>query len=729
MKQVVQNFRTGELKVEELPPPALRAGGVLVRTAWSLISPGTERAIVETAQSSLIGKARERPDLVRQVVDTFKREGLRSTYEKVKARLTKLAPLGYSASGVVDGVASDVREFNSGDHVACAGGGYATHAEVIFVPKNLCCKVPEGVSLDAAAYTTVGAIALQGVRQADPRLGESVAVIGLGLVGQLAVQLLKAAGCRVLGVDIDPAACELAKASGADAVAIDNESARAACEALTEGRGVDCILITAATKSSEPIELAAELARDRARVVVVGLVGMDVPRHSFYAKELELRLSRSYGPGRYDPGYEEKGNDYPIGFVRWTEKRNMEAFLRLVAERKIDTDLLTTHRFKVADALDAYNLILNRDGERCCGVLLEYPGQTAHPSSIQLPRTRAAVSGDVGVSFIGAGNFARGVLLPIVKRAAKLNLRGVAAATGLSAKNASEQFGFRYATTDYREILKDDESKVVFIATRHDSHARMAAEALNLSKHVFVEKPLATNIDELREVVAAARESEGLLMVGYNRRFAPIAREIKERFSKRSGPMTIVYRVNAGQLPAEHWTHDGTEGGGRIIGEVCHFIDFVQFLTGALPERVTATGVPQAQSAGLVDDSVIISLRMSEGSVASIVYTASGDNSVPKEHVEIFCDRSVARIDDFKSGVFIRGGKTTRLGGSSQDKGHAAELSAFLDAVRNATEAPIALDSLVATSLACFAAVDSLLSGGTTTVNLHSILRGTIDAA
>jgi predicted dehydrogenase/threonine dehydrogenase-like Zn-dependent dehydrogenase len=728
MKQVVQNFRTGELKVEELPPPALRAGGVLVRTACSLISPGTERTIVETAQSSLIGKARERPDLVRQVVDTFKREGLRSTYEKVKARLTKLAPLGYSASGVVTAVASDVREFRVGDRVACAGGGYATHAEVIFVPKNLCCKLPEAVSLEAGSYTTVGAIALQGVRQADPRLGESVAVIGLGLVGQLTVQLLKAAGCRVLGVDIDAKACELAKSSGADAVACDNRSARAACDALTEGRGADCILITAGTKSSEPIELAAELARDRARVVVVGLVGMDVPRHSFYAKELELRLSRSYGPGRYDSAYEEKGNDYPIGYVRWTEKRNMEAFLRLVGERKISTELLTTHRFKVVDALEAYNLILNRDGERTCGVVLEYPGVAEAASSIQLLPVRSAAVGELGASFIGAGDFGRGVLLPIVKRAAKVRLRGVAAATGLSARNAGEQFGFGYSTTDYQEILNDEESQIVFIATRHDSHARMAAEALNRGKHVFVEKPLATNIDGLREVAAAARESRGLLMVGYNRRFAPLAREIKQRFAQRAGPMTIVYRVNAGQLPGEHWTHDAVEGGGRIIGEVCHFIDFIQFLTDALPSRVSAIGVPQAQSAGLVDDSAIISLSMSDGSAASIVYTASGDRSLAKEHIEVFCDQSFARIDDFKSGVFIRGGKSTRLGGSSQDKGHTAEISSFLNAVQSGAEAPIGLESLVATSLACLAAVECASSGGVSTIDVASVLNRTSEA-
>jgi predicted dehydrogenase/threonine dehydrogenase-like Zn-dependent dehydrogenase len=703
MKQVVQNFRTGELKVEELPPPALRPGGVLVRTAYSLISAGTERMVVETAQSSLVGKARSRPDLVRQVFDTFKREGLRSTYEKVRSKLTQMKALGYSASGVVTAVGRDVKEFKVGDRIACAGAGYASHAEVIFVPKNLCAKLPDGASLESACYTTVGAIALQGIRQADTRLGEAVAVIGLGLVGQLTVQLLKAAGCQVIGVDIDKAACELAKRSGADLVASDQASARAACMSLTEGHGADCVLITAGTKSNEPVELAGELARDRARVVVVGLVGMDVPRHSYYTKELDLRLSRSYGPGRYDPEYEEKGNDYPIGYVRWTERRNMEAFLRLVADAKVRTELLTTHRFTVSRAEDAYKLILGRNGERYCGVVLEYAAAdqplTAHDASA---RAKRVASDELGVSFIGAGNFARGVLLPIVKRSPKVQLVGVATATGISAKNTGGQFGFGFSTTDYEEILGSDQSQVVFIATRHDSHAHLAAEALGRGKSVFVEKPLATTEEGVREVIAAARESNGLLMVGYNRRFAPLAEEIKGRFRSRSGPMTIIYRVNAGQLPAEHWTHDATEGGGRIIGEVCHFIDFIQYLTEA---------VSQKQVAGFVDDSVVVSMTMTDGSIASIVYTASGDSSVPKEHVEIFCDRSVAAIDDFKGGHFVRGAKKIKLGGGGQDKGHAAELNAFLEAARGRADAPISLQSLVATSLASFAIVESARSG------------------
>lgn len=721
MKQVVQNFRTGQLKVEELPPPALRSGGVLVRTVCSLISAGTERTIVETAQSSLIGKARSRPDLVRQVLDSFKREGLSSTYEKVKAKLSQSKALGYSASGIVEAVGSDAQEFRVGDRVACAGGGYASHADVIFVPKNLCCKLPDGVSQESACYTTVGAIALQGIRQADPRLGEVVVVIGLGLVGQLTVQLLKAAGCRVLGVDIDLAACELARKSGADHVADDPASARKACDALSGGSGADCIVITAATKSSEPIGLAAELARDRARIVVVGLVGMDVPRHSFFAKELELRLSRSYGPGRYDPAYEEKGSDYPIGYVRWTEKRNMEAFLRLVADAKINTELLTTHRFAVAQATDAYDLILN-GGQRFCGVVLEYSG--ADQQGLAPPRkVRAAPARDeLGVGFIGAGNFARGVLLPILKRSAKVQLLGVGAATGLSAKNTAEQFGFSYATTDYQEILADENSRIVFVATRHDSHAQLAAEALRRGKHVFVEKPLAITREGLREVAAAARESDGLLMVGYNRRFAPIATEIKKRFGSRAAPMTIIYRVNAGQLPRDNWNHDPAEGGGRIIGEVCHFIDFIQYLTGALPSRVSAESVPRTQSAGAVDDSTVITMSMTDGSVASVIYTAGGDSSVAKERVEIFCDRSVATIDDFRHGSFVHERKSTKLGRSTQDKGHAAEVEAFLAAARDGAGAPIGLESLIATTLASFAVIESATTAAAVAIDVDSVL-------
>jgi predicted dehydrogenase/threonine dehydrogenase-like Zn-dependent dehydrogenase len=720
MKQVVQNYRTGELKVEELPPPALRPGGVLVRTAFSLISAGTERTTVETAQSSLVGKAKERPDLVRQVMDTFRREGLRSTYEKVTAKLNQMKPLGYSAAGVVVGVGREVAEFQVGDRVACAGAGYASHAEVIFVPKNLCARVPDMASLEAASYSTVGAIALQGVRQADARLGETVAVIGLGLVGQITVQILKAAGCRVVGVDISPAACDLAVTSGADAVAADEAAARAACLGLTDGHGADCVLITAGTKSSEPVRLAGELARDRARIVVVGLVGMDVPRSIYYNKELELRLSRSYGPGRYDPEYEEKGNDYPIGYVRWTEKRNLEAFLRLVAEGRVRTELLTTHRFDVAEADAAYELIVSRK-ERCCGVVLRYPGADT-PRVVERPGKAVRLAADeLGVSFIGAGSFARGVLLPLVKRAENVKLITVATATGLSAKSAGAQFGFAGVTTDYNEILADDMAHVVFIATRHDSHASLAAEALRRGKAVFVEKPLATTAEDLREVISAARETGGLLMVGFNRRFAPLAREIKAKFAARRAPMTIIYRVNAGQLPPEHWAHDRSEGGGRVIGEVCHFVDFVSFLTDALPAKVSAAAVAAEQRAGYIDDSTVVSLTMTDGSIASIIYTASGDPTVAKEQIEVFCERAVATIDDFKVGAFISDRKRVKLGGGAQDKGHAAEVAAFFEAARGRTPAPISIAGLAATTLTTFAIVESARSGAAVAVDAQAM--------
>ena len=722
MKQVVQNYRTGELAVEELPPPSLRPGGVLVQTAYSLISAGTERTIVETAQNSLVGKARERPDLVRQVFDTFKREGLKATYEKVKAKLNQIKPLGYSASGVVIAVGSDAGEFRVGDRVACAGAGYASHAEVIYVPKNLCVKLPDTASLESACYTTVGAIAMQGIRQADARLGEAVAVIGLGLVGQLTVQILKAAGCQVIGIDIDPQACQLAMKSGADLVASDQASARASCASLTEGRGADCVLVTAGTKSNDPVELAGELARDRAKVVIVGLVGMDVPRHSYYMKELELKLSRSYGPGRYDPQYEEKGIDYPAGYVRWTEKRNMEAFLRLVASGEIKTELLTTHRFAVSKASDAYELILGKGKQRYCGVVLEYPeADRSVVKPVAAPSVKSARSDELSISFIGAGSFARGVLLPLVRRSPRIRLASVATATGISAKNTAEQYGFSHSTTDYEQVL-DDASDSVFIATRHDSHASLATEALMRGKAVFVEKPLATNADGLRDVVKAARETGGLLMVGYNRRFAPIAKDIKKHLAE-AGPKTILYRVNAGHLPPDHWTLDAVEGGGRVIGEVCHFIDFVQFITDSLPATVSASTVARNAGGGFVDDSIAIRMSMTDGSVASIIYAASGDTSVAKEYVEIFADRSVAMIEDYKSGFFVKGGKKTRLGGGSQDKGHANEIESFINAARGRGAAPISIESLAATSLACFAANEAARDDSVVKIDVHAFIH------
>jgi predicted dehydrogenase/threonine dehydrogenase-like Zn-dependent dehydrogenase len=767
MKQVVQNFRTGELKVEDFPPPALKPGGLLVRTAFSLISAGTERITVETAKDSLVGKAMSRPDLVTQVLAAFKREGLAATYQKVKARLEQVKPMGYSASGIVTAVAAGAAEFSVGDRVACAGAGYASHSEINFVPANLCAIVPEDVSLEAACYTTLGAIAMQGVRQAEARLGEAAVVIGLGLVGQIAVQLLKAAGCSVLGIDPDPRARDQAVISGADATAGSDEEARSACHQLTAARGADFIVITAGTKSSGPVTLAADLARDRGRVVVVGLVGMDIPRNSYYQKELELRLSRSYGPGRYDPQYEENGIDYPIGYVRWTEKRNMEAFLTLASEGKVRPEILTTHRFQIDRAADAYNLIIGKGGNHAashavadgfagaastagteaasgntsqqqharpqpsrafppgfrCGIVLEYPqGDPGPGKTIVRERSQPIRTGEVGIGFIGAGNFARSMLLPIVARSPHVRLTGIVTATGISAKTTAGQFRFAYAATDYQQLLDDPETTCVFITTRHDSHHALAIDCLNRGKSVFVEKPLATTWEGLRDVIGAARQSEGQLFVGFNRRFAPLSADVKKRFQPRQGPLSIIYRVNAGGLPAEHWSHDATQGGGRIIGEVCHFVDFVSHITDSIPVRVFASAVPQTRHADFLDDSAAISIGFADGSVSSIFYAAGGDPSVAKERVEIFGDRSVALINDFKSAEFARGRKTTKLGGGNQDKGHAAEIALFLDAVRGKIPAPFSLESLAATTAATFAINESIGSGREMDVDLTTLL-------
>jgi len=751
MKQVLQNFRSGELSVQDVALPVLRPGGVLVRTSFSLISAGTERSTVETARHSLVGKAISRPDLVNQVIDTLKREGLASAYQKVRSRLNQVKPLGYSTSGIVVAVAEGAEEFRVGDRVACAGAGFASHAETNFVPVNLCGRVPEHVSLEAACYTTVGAIALHGIRQSDARVGEVVAVIGLGLVGQLTVQLLRAAGCQVVGFDPDPEAGRMAALCGADATSNLPDDVVEKCRELSGGRGADCILITAGTKSNQPVELAAELARDRARVIVVGLVGMDLPRHLYYEKELEVKVSRSYGPGRYDPVYEEKGIDYPVGYVRWTEKRNMEAFLSLVGQGKVKPGMLTTHQFRIEQAAEAYNVIMGKPapegdagasnesrasvdqseldrrhtGGYRCGVVLAYPDSGAAIASkvVNTSARKPATGGQIGVGFIGAGNFARGVLLPAIAKHRNVKLTGVASSTGVSSKNTAEQFGFAYTTSDYLEVVDDPSTTCVFVATRHDAHARIAAECLKRGKSVYVEKPLAMTEEGLREVIDCGSSGPGHLFVGYNRRFSPLGVALKKKFTGRTGSMSIIYRINAGRLPADHWALDPDQGGGRIVGECCHFVDFVQYLTDSAPVSVCAEGVPAAAASGASDDSCTISLRMADGSIASIAYYASGDPSIGKELVEVYSDGSIATIDDFRSGEHVRAGKSAKLGSGHQDKGHAGEIAAFLDAVSGKSGSPFTLESLAATTLTTFAINESLRASESKVIDVHGFLR------
>lgn len=711
MKQVLQNRRSGELSVAEVPVPANQRGRLLVRTAASLISAGTERMAVELGQKSLVGKARERPDLVKQVIQKVKTEGLGNTMNAVRARLDSTSALGYSAAGIVVEVGEGITEFRAGDRVACAGAGYASHAEVICVPQNLCVQLPPQVSFESGAFGTLGAIALQGVRLAEPTLGESVVVIGLGLLGQLTVQLLKANGCRVFGLDLDSAKMQLALELGADAVSLSGAETKREVMQWTRGRGADAVVITAATMSDEPVRLAGEISRLKGRVVAVGLVGLNVPRNLYYDRELSLTVSRSYGPGRYDPEFEERGHDYPFAYVRWSETRNLEAFLDLVAQQRINIERLISHRFPIEEGERAYDLITGETKEPYLGVVLTYDTERELQKRVELvaaPRT-SPKQNVVRVGVIGAGNYVRGMLLPKFKSEGA-EFHSIATASGVSALDVGKQFGFKNAVSAADEVISDADINLVVVGTRHDTHADLAYRVLAAGKHVFVEKPLALDDEELDAVLAAARDSSGRLIVGFNRRFAPLAVAAKELFAGRQSPLSIVYRVNSGRIAREQWQQD-PEQGGRIIGEVCHFVDLMQFLTGSPPVSVFAESI-SARSHQIVDeDSVLITLRFADGSNGVIAYLAEGDTSMPKERVEIFGDGKSFVLDDFRSATSYKGGReqTTKL--RRQDKGQAEEIRRTCEMVLAGGPAPITLAELAATTRATFRIRDSLKLG------------------
>jgi predicted dehydrogenase/threonine dehydrogenase-like Zn-dependent dehydrogenase len=659
---------------------------------------------------------------VRQVIRKAKAEGIGQTLEKVRNRLDTPDPLGYSLSGVVLDVAPDVPGLRPGDPVACAGAGYANHAEAVWVPKNLAVPVPAGVSLEAAAFTTVGAIALQGVRQAAPTLGEWIAVIGLGLVGQLAVQLLKAGGCRVVAIDLDPQKVELAESLGADLGLIRGaqDETQAVLE-VTEGYGIDAALVTAATRSNDPVLLAGELCRDRGRIVVLGMVSLDVPWKEFYHKELEIRLSRSYGPGRYDPSYEEGGNDYPIGYVRWTENRNMAEFLHCVASGRVRLEPLITHRFPFDAATEAYAIIAGERKEPYLGIILQYPDSPQLTTRVNV-RSMGGLGDDgakpVRAGFIGAGNFARTMLLPRLTQESDVTLTGVATATGSSGKHVAAKFGFGYCTSDYHELLDDPRTNTLFIATRHQTHARMACEGLQHGKVVFVEKPLALTTEELRPVLEAAREPGARLMVGFNRRFSPLVTFARDALKKCSGPAAITYRVNAGPLPHDHWFRDAGEGG-RLLGEGCHFIDLLLHLARSRPETVHAVSL--GKEAGVLADSFAVTLAFENGAIGQVLYAGSGDPSYPKERLELFAEGMVAVIDDFRQAEVIRGGKSRKLRLPRQDKGHAEEIRRFNEAIRTGGPMPIPLEDLALTSLVTILAARSIQSGRAERIDLAEV--------
>ncbi len=711
MKQLIQSFKTGELGLFKVPAPVCQENGVLVETKVSLVSAGTEKMLVDFAKKSMLAKAKDRPDLVKQVVDKMKKEGVKNTLEKVFTKLDTPIPLGYSLAGRVIEVGSNMSGINIGDRVACGGAGYANHSEINYVPKNLMVKIPDGVDDVDASFVTVGAIALQGVRQTEPKLGERVAVIGLGLLGQLAVQLLKANGCKVIGSDVDPDKIALALKMGADEACHASELIKKSDE-FSNGYGVDAVIIAASTPSNQPVIDAAEISRMRGRVVFLGMVGMDIPRNDYYKKELDLRLSMAYGPGRYDPDYEEKGIDYPYDLVRWTEQRNFEAFLGLIEEGKVSPKALLTHTYDYNDAMKAYDLLEGKIQEKYLGIVLEYTNEINLDEHKVIQRTDKVISSDkVNIGLIGAGNFTKSVILPNINKVGGYELVAVCTARGVSAEGTGKKYDFKYTTTDSSEIFTNSEINSILITTQHNKHASLVQQAIENGKHCFVEKPLCIYEDEL-EVINETYDGKSIVQVGFNRRFSPMIQKMKKSLS---GQMAVNYRVNAGVIPKDVWIQDREIGGGRIIGEVCHFIDTCSFLIGSEVSSVYASTLQKSNQSIPDEDNVNITLNYKNGSTATIAYYAYGDSTMPKEYIEVFGNGVSMEMHDFRELIIYENGKKSKEKSANQDKGFINEFKAFKEAVLSGTPA-ISFDSIYNTTKTTFKILESINAG--TVVNV-----------
>jgi predicted dehydrogenase/threonine dehydrogenase-like Zn-dependent dehydrogenase len=705
MRQLLQNVKSGKSTVEDVPVPSPREGQALVKVEASLVSAGTERMVVEFAEKSLVGKARSRPDLVKQVIDKARREGVVNTAQAALNRLDQPMALGYSSAGTIIALGPGMQGFKIGQRVACAGGGYAVHAEYNVVPRNLLTPLPEAVDFESAAFTTLGAIALHGFRLAEPQIGENVAIIGMGLLGLLAAQIASAAGCNVLGIDLDPARITLASSLGLRAVrraeAVDSSVA------FTADRGFDAILICADTSSNDPVELAGIIARDRARVVATGAVGLTFPRKVYYEKEISFINSRSYGAGRYDLNYEEQGNDYPLGYVRWTEGRNFEAIVDLMAKGQLQVKPLITHRFDISEATQAYEVITGKKKEEFLGVLLTYPeGKRNEERRIIFPFSSFNPASTLKLGVLGAGLFANSILLPSIKKAGDIELIGIASSGGLHAQHSGKKFGFHYATSDDDEVINDPNINTVAILTRHDTHADLVIKALKAGKHVFVEKPLAITPEQLKKIEEQLLVTNNcLLLTGFNRRFSPLAQSLSSFFLHRDEPKYIHYRVNAGPIPLNHWTQDPEIGGGRIIGEGCHFVDFITYIVGAAPISVTAHALPDRGK--YREDNVSMTFTFPDGSIGIVDYLANGDKSFAKERIEVFCGGQIAVLDDFVSLQTVKNGKRKeeRRG---QNKGWLDEWKVFARSIREGGEPPIPYEQLIGVTRATFAAVKSI---------------------
>ena len=712
MKQIVQNMKDGQTEIVEVPIPKIKPGYLLVKTGASLVSAGTERMLVDFAEKNLIEKAQSRPDLFNQVIQKAQRDGVIPTIKSALNRLDQPIVLGYSSAGTIIEIGEGIKQFSVGDRVACAGGGYAVHAEYALVPKNLVCKLPDSVSFEEGAFATIGAIALNGIRLSQPQIGEFTAVIGLGLLGLLAAQMLKASGCRVVGMDLDPERIDLARELGIDAYKNDevvNNHLK-----MTKGFGFDHIFICADTKSNQPVEISAEIARDRASVIAIGAVGMEIPRKQYYEKELTFKVSRSYGPGRYDPAYEEKGYDYPEGYIRWTEGRNICSVLSMIADQQLNVKPLITHRFPLDNATAAYQLLSGKTEEKYIGLVINYPTE----NDSQQTDNRVNLSGKhkktdqtkLNIGIIGAGNYANAVFLPIIqKNPASIGV-GIASTRGLHAQQAARKFRLNYATSDENAILDDREIEVAVILTQHDTHADLTGKALKKGKHVFCEKPLSIDRKGIASVQSLLeKENHPYLTVGFNRRFAPFIQEIQSRLKNNQEPIYAHYRINAGYLPPNHWLHNPQSGGGRLIGEACHFIDLMLYLVGAAPSHVSAQALPN--SGKYQDDNLHITINFTDGSIASIAYLANGSRTAGKEYLEIFSGGYSIMMNDFRKLEIFGRSKKTKRALLKQDKGHTELWDAFIKAIRNHSEPPIPYRSLLQSSYTTLACAESLRLG------------------
>ena len=712
MKQILQHLKTGATELADVPSPSARRGELLIQTHRTLVSAGTERMLVEFGKANLIDKARQQPDKVRMVIDKIKTDGFMATLNAVRNKLDQAIPMGYCNVGTIFETGPDASGFKIGDRVVSNG----KHAEIVSVPANLCAKIPETVSDEAAAFTVIGAIALQGIRLAQPTLGETFVVTGLGLIGLLAVQLLRAHGCRVIGLDFDSARCKQAREYGAEVIDLSSgEDPVSRAIAISRGRGVDGVLITAATKSNEPMHQAAAMCRKRGRIVLVGVTGLELSRADFYEKELSFQVSCSYGPGRYDPNYEMRGQDYPVGFVRWTAQRNFEAVLDMLADGRLDVSALISHRFALAHAEEAYALISGN--QPSLGVLLEYsPKEALQEKTGQEKIVRLMMAGDKlsapastdrpSIAFIGAGNYANQILIPAFRNT-NARLKSIACMSGVSGVHVGRKHGFETVTTDADGIFSDIGVNTVVIATRHDTHASYACKALRAGKHVFVEKPLALTLTELSDIEALHSTSQSalpLLMVGFNRRFAPHVKQMKSLLDKLKEPKAFIMTGNAGAIPADHWTQDAHTGGGRLIGEACHFIDLLRHLAGASITDFQAMHMGKEAC----HDKVSFTLSFADGSMGTVHYLANGHKSCPKERLEVYCAGRILQLDNFRAlqGYGWSGFKKMNLW--RQDKGQTACAAAFIDAIRSGAPSPIPLTELLEVSKVTIEIADSL---------------------